>query len=288
VLAGRLERLRRSFAVDLVHAHYAVPAGDAVRRVAPELPLVVSVHGGDVFGPHASSRAVHMALAHARLVLANSAGTARRSEARGARRTRVVHLGGNPPCGSAPQLATPTLVTVADLIPRKRQADVIAALAVLRVRHPDLRYVLVGEGPEHERLRARAIELGVADRVELLGRLAPPEAVAVARAGSLFVLPSVAEAFGVAYVEAMAGGVPAIGSRGEEGPEEIAAAGGGIALVPAGDVNALAAQIDTLLSNPPALEAMGQQARENVEREFTWEKCGRETLQAYEQALAEE
>jgi glycosyltransferase involved in cell wall biosynthesis len=165
---------------------------------------------------------------------------------------------------------------------------VIAALAVLRGRHPDLRYVLVGEGPERERLRARAIELGVADRVELLGRLAPPEAVAVARAGSLFVLPSVAEAFGVAYVEAMAGGVPAIGSRGEEGPEEIAAAGGGIALVPAGDVNALAAQIDTLLSNPPALEAMGQQARENVEREFTWEKCGRETLQAYEQALAEE
>src|SRR3954463_5756547 len=43
-----LHRLRSRFAFDLVHAHYAVPAGDAVRRVAPDAPLVVSVHGGDV------------------------------------------------------------------------------------------------------------------------------------------------------------------------------------------------------------------------------------------------
>ncbi len=60
-------------------------------------------------------------------------------------------------------------------------------------------------------------------------------------------LPSVDEAFGVAYIEAMAGGVPAIGSRGEPGPEEIAASGGGMRLVAPGDPEALAAELRTLL-----------------------------------------
>ena len=87
-LRRALARVRRSFAFDLVHAHYAVPAGDAVRRAIPALPLVVSVHGGDVYGPHAGAPAVRATLAHARLVLANSAGTARRCVERGARRRR--------------------------------------------------------------------------------------------------------------------------------------------------------------------------------------------------------
>ncbi len=73
----------------------------------------------------------------------------------------------------------------------------------------------------------------------------------------MFVLPSVDEAFGVAYVEAMAGGLPAIGCRGEPGPEEIAAAGGGIRLVAPGDTEALADEIDALLADPAALRAAG-------------------------------
>ena len=118
-------------------------------------------------------------------------------------------------------------MTVAHLAARKRHADVISALAVLRVRHPALRYVIVGDGPERERLESLAGSLGVADRVEFRGQLPNDGATAEATAGSLFVMPSVDEAFGVAYIEAMAGGVPAIGCRGEDGPEEIAAAGGG-------------------------------------------------------------
>ena len=81
--------------------------------------------------------------------------------------------------------------------------------------------------------------------------------MAQARAGSLFVLPSVAEAFGVAYVEAMAAGVPAIGCRGEDGPEEIAAAGGGIELVAPRDPRALAAAIDALLRDPGTASGTG-------------------------------
>ena len=55
--------------------------------------------------------------------------------------------------------------------------------------------------------------------------------------------------------------------------------------MPAGDVHALAAQIDTLLRDPEGLQALGRQARETVEREFTWERCGQETLAAYRDVL---
>jgi glycosyltransferase involved in cell wall biosynthesis len=285
-LARALRELRKEFKFELIHAHYAVPAGDAARRAAGDVPLVVSVHGHDVQGHSAGGSAVHAALAHADLVIANSAGTAERSRNLGARTTQVVHLGADLPAQPRPLPSRPTLVTVAHLVPRKRHADVIAALALLRGRRPGLRYVIVGDGPERARLEELAHSLVVDDLVEFRGQLDQQQAVATARAGTLFVMPSVEEAFGVAYVEAMAAGVPAIGCRGEDGPEEIAAAGGGIALMPPGDVQTLAAQINTLLRDPHGLEALGRQARETVEREFTWERCGSETVEAYRRVLA--
>ena len=128
----------------------------------------------------------------------------------------------------------PTLVTVGNLVARKRHQDVITALALLRERQPELRYVIVGDGPERERLRALAAHHRLQDRVQLRGSVDHELALLAASEASLFVLPSVDEAFGVAYVEAMAHGVPAVGAAGEDGPEEIAAAGGGIELVPRG------------------------------------------------------
>ena len=79
----------------------------------------------------------------------------------------------------------------------------------------------------------------------------------------------------------MAGGVPAIATRGEPGPEEIAASGGGIRLVPPNDPTALAGAIRSALEDP----ALGAAARANVEANFTWEQCGRATVAAYEDAL---
>jgi teichuronic acid biosynthesis glycosyltransferase TuaC len=285
-LRRALAGLRDEFPFELIHAHYAVPAGDAARRVAPEVPLVVSVHGGDVHEAHAGSPAVRRTLSHARVVLANSAGTARRCAERGAAVTRVVHLGADPPReASEPGATPPTLVTVGNLVARKRHVDVISALARLGESHPDLRYVIVGDGPERERLISHAAALRVSDRVEFRGALPHDRAVAAAQAATLFVLPSVAEAFGVAYVEAMAGAVPAIGSRGEDGPEEIAAAGGGIALVPPNDPTALAAEIEALLGDPGRLLSLGRAARATVAREFTWRRCGEQTVAVYAEAL---
>jgi glycosyltransferase involved in cell wall biosynthesis len=292
-LALALHRLRRSFAFEVIHAHNAIPAGEAVRRTRMRAPLIVSVHGGDVlYTAHRSkggAAAVASGLGAARLVLANSHGVAELSRAHGAGETRVVHLGAELPAarrdgrmGAPPRDGPPILVTVAHLVARKRHGDVLRALAVLAGRHPTLRYAIIGDGPERVALEGLAARLGVAERVDFHGQLAPEQAIAQARRCTLFVMPSTEEAFGVAYIEAMAAGVPAIGCRGEPGPEEIAAAGDGFMLVPPGDIERLTQRIDELISDPHRLREAGQRARASVAAHFTWERCGEQTLAAYE------
>jgi teichuronic acid biosynthesis glycosyltransferase TuaC len=286
-LAVALRRLRREFPFDLVHAHYAAPAGDAVRRARAGVPAVVSVHGGDVLAVAKDSRAgeaaVGAGLAHARIVLANSAGTARLATELGARDVRVVHLGTDLP--EVPDARGSGLVSVGHLVARKRHADVLRALWLLRETHPEIGYDIVGDGPERDALERLTVELGLDGRVRFRGQLPPDTARAAAQAAGVFVLPSIDEAFGVAYVEAMAGAVPAIGCRGEPGPEEIAAAGGGIRLVAAADPEALAAELRALLDEPDWRRELGDAARATVEAAFTWERCGRATVAAYEDAL---
>jgi glycosyltransferase involved in cell wall biosynthesis len=263
--ARPLARALRRHDFDLVHAHNAVPAGDAVRRAGIDRPLVVSVHGGDVF--FTTKRwpvPVERTFAAARMVLANSAGVAERIAARD---VRVVHLATDVPDAV---VAGTGVVTVAHLDPRKRHADVIRALP------EGVTYDVIGDGPERARLEALADE-----RVTFHGQLPHERAMEVMRRCGVFAMPSTDEAFGVAYVEAMAAGLPAIGCAGEPGPEEIAAVGEGLRLVPAGDVDALRAAIAECLEAPN----LGAKARQTVLREFTWERCGAATVAAYEDAL---
>jgi teichuronic acid biosynthesis glycosyltransferase TuaC len=306
MLGLALRRLARSFPFELVHAHNAVPAGDAVRRSGVACPLIVSVHGGDVLytarRDRAGADAVARGLGAAKLVLANSQGIATLARGDGARETRVVRLGTDLPVaqrrgrrdgwetselrGAERERGdAPSLVTVAHLVARKRHADVLRALAVLSQRHPTLRYAVIGDGPERIALEGLAARLGVAERVDFHGQLSPEQAIEQARRCTLFVMPSTDEAFGVAYVEAMAAGVPAIGCRGEPGPEEIAAAGDGFLLVPPGDIERLTQRIDELLSDPHRLREAGQRARATVAANFTWTRCGEQTLAAYRHAL---
>jgi glycosyltransferase involved in cell wall biosynthesis len=289
-----LRRLRRSFAYELIHAHNATPAGDAVRRARLGAPVVVSVHGGDVLytAPRgaAGRQAVERSLSAATTVLANSRGTAELASAYGAREVRVVHLGADLPAPGAGgsnrrDQRAPSLVTVGHLVARKRHADVMRALAVLAKRHPTLRYVIVGDGPERVALEGLAARLAVSERVDFRGQLPPAQAIEEARRCTLFAMPSTEEAFGVAYIEAMAGGVPAIGCRGEPGPEEIAAAGDGFVLVPPGDIERLTQRIDELLSDPQRLREASIRARETVASNFSWSRCGEQTLAAYQHVL---
>ena len=294
-LRRALERLDAVWPLDLIHAHYALPAGGAARPFAIERqrPLVVSVHGGDVLGPALSAPAararVGEVLAGSAAILCNSHATLALTAALAgsSANMRVVHLGAEPPRHAQRRHHAPTLVTVAHLTARNRHADVLRALALAVRRVPDLRWLVIGDGPELPPLRRLAAELGIADRVDWAGQLAPRKAIEELARCHLMVMPSVDEAFGVAYVEAMACGVPAIGCRGEGGPEEIAALGGGMLLVGPGDIAALAQLIEDIVSDSARAQELSAAARRTAVERFSWERCGRATVAAYEDALAE-
>ena len=255
------------------------------RRAAGSAPLVVSVHGHDVQGAGSGGPAVATTLRHARLVLANSAGTARRCAALGARDTRVVHLGADVPPTRAAPWDRPTLVTVGHLAARKRHADVISALALLRDRHPRLDYVIIGDGPERERLAEHAASLGVADRIEFRGQLPNAEATAVAGCAALFVMPSVDEAFGVAYIEAMAAGFRRSGVAARTVRRRSQPRAAASSWCPLATCARWPTASTRCCSDRPALVALGGVARDTVEREFTWDRCGAQTVAAYEHVL---
>jgi glycosyltransferase involved in cell wall biosynthesis len=172
------------------------------------------------------------------------------------------------------------------VIPRKRHGDVLEAVALLAGRVPDLQWVAIGDGPEVPALRERAGALGLAERVEWAGQLDPAAAVAELARCHLMAMPSIDEAFGVSYVEALASGVPALGCAGEGGPEEIAAAGPGMVLVPPRDPPALADAIAGVLVDAAALGDLSLAARRTAEAHFGLDACGRATVDAYRDALA--
>jgi teichuronic acid biosynthesis glycosyltransferase TuaC len=292
-----LDRMYRAWQFDVLHAHCLAPAGHAAQRWIARQPevgrpaFVVSAHGPDMIHvPERSSvgrRACIAALHGADLVIANSTWARRRCEELAGRalQASVVHLGANPIEASPDRDGELRLVTVGHLQARKRHDVVLRALARLA---PDRRpqYLLVGDGERREPLQQLARELGIGDRVHFFGQLPNERATGLVAGCDLFVMPGVEEPFGVAFVEAMAAGVPAIGGRGEGGPEDIAAAGEGMLLVAPGNVDELAAELERLCGDRAELRRLGEAARATASASFTWERCGERTLAAYRDALA--
>jgi len=295
-LALALTQLWRRWPFQVIHAHSLVPTGFATSwwrrraRTARVPAVVASTHGPDIIYVHRRSGLARSATAatlrEVELVLANSTWAAERSQQLADRpiQTRVIHFGADFPAARQRRHERVTLVTVAHLQSRKRHAVVLHAMAEIA---PELRpnYVIIGDGPGREPLKALADRLGLRDKVRFLAQLPHSEALSEAWRCHLYVMPSVEEPFGVAYIEAMAGGLPAVGSRGEGGPEDIAGAGDGMLLVEPDDHRALARLLEATIADPGRLSALGQAARSTVEQNFTWRHCGTATVDAYRAAL---
>jgi phosphatidyl-myo-inositol dimannoside synthase len=106
------------------------------------------------------------------------------------------------------------LLTVGRLDARERYKghdQIIAAIPKLVALGHDVLYLIVGEGDDRPRLEARAREANVAERVWFVGSLEVPQLIEIYRAADLFVMPSTGEGFGIAFLEAMASGTPALG-----------------------------------------------------------------------------
>jgi glycosyltransferase involved in cell wall biosynthesis len=175
----------------------------------------------------------------------------------------------------------PYTVTISRLERVKRVDDVVAMLARVKLAHPDIAAVVVGEGAEREELMRLAAELGVADDLVLPGSR-DQEWIARACAGAaVFVAPSA----GRALVEGALAGVPMVAYDLDWHAELVREGVTGL-LVPAGDVAGLAAAVNRVLSDPQGAAALGAAARAAALDEMSPRRLVQVQVSAYDRLLA--
>ncbi len=133
--------------------------------------------------------------------------------------------------------------------------------------------------------RKRAVKVGVADRVRIVGRVPTDELVTLYRRCALVVVPSRYEGFGLPAAEAMACGTPVVACAAGALPEVINTGGGGL-LVPPNDPQALAAGIRKLLSEPGLRAELGVVGRKGVEAAYAWPRVAAATAEVYAEVVA--
>ncbi|CAN5344327.1 glycosyltransferase [soil metagenome] len=136
---------------------------------------------------------------------------------------------------------------------------------------PNAHFLIIGEGPEKEKLQRLAAELNVADRVHFLGELSDEKVVPYLQASEIFILPShlPAEAFGLSQIEAMACGTPVVGCDLPTGVPFVNQDGVTGRIVPPADEDALAAAVMELLGDPNKRLRMGEAALRRARAEFS-------------------
>lgn len=150
----------------------------------------------------------------------------------------------------------------------KGQAEFLRALAYLRPRHPGypFRALLVGDGPQKDNLSRLAAQLGLADRVQLLG--VRRDVAEIVAASDVFVLASLNEGLSQAMLEAMALGTPVVATD-VGGTADALVAGRTGWLVPAGDPTGLATAIVQILSDRRQAKTRAAAARQLIQAQFS-------------------
>jgi rhamnosyl/mannosyltransferase len=150
---------------------------------------------------------------------------------------------------------------------------------------PEANLCIIGDGADRPRLEALSIHLGVASRTQFGGTIRDPELVKTFMDADVFVLPSVsrAEAFGLAMIEAMSNGIPAISTSLGTGTDWVNLDGVTGIVVQPGDPKALAGAIE-VLKDPNLRARLGAGAFERAEKMFSFDKHLDELEAAYQVA----
>lgn len=171
--------------------------------------------------------------------------------------------------GPADGATTTTFLCVGALRPEKNQILAVEALARASCRER-ARLLLVGDGPDRAGIVARATALGVQDRVELTGAVA--DTAPCYRRAHVFVIPSHTEQMPLSLLEAMASGLPVVGTDVGD-VERIVTDENHRWIVPPGDAARLARAMDEAAMDPAARTAIGAHNRDKVLREFSKDEC---------------
>ena len=180
--------------------------------------------------------------------------------------------------------ATPALLFVGRLEPRKGLADLVVAFVRLKEQHPDVRLYVVGEGPEREAAQA-GLPVRLRSDVVFLGRVEQAELPRLYRSADVYVSPALGgESFGIVLAEAMAAGATVVASD-IPGYRSVVVDGRNGVLVPPGDPASLARELGALLDNPARRAALAEQARRDV-AELDWPVVAARVRAVYVEAMA--
>lgn len=295
---------------DLIHAHWVLPNGALAGLAAGlrGLPLVVSLHGSDVF---LSEKAWPLSLAAAATLRAARAFTACSGDLREralrlgapAQRSAVIPYGvdvqafqPDPRAGALVRAElglpadTPLVLALGRLVYKKGLTYLLEAMPAVLARHPRAALVLAGYGDLREELERQAEALGVRASVHFPGQLERARAAQYISAADVYVVPSVRDQRGNidglpnTLLEGMAAARPIVASRIAGIPEVIGDGQHGL-LTPERDPQALAAAVARLLEQPDLAARLGQAARRRVLQELTWDTAAERFEQIYRQAL---
>ena len=163
------------------------------------------------------------------------------------------------------------LATTTRLVTRKGAEDLLAAMAMLVEGGLDVQLTVMGDGPERDDLRLRALRLGLGDRVDWAGVVAPERIRSVLAATHLYVSASWSEGISNGVLEAMAGGVPVVSTE-VGGMREVITPGEDGWLAPACRPDRLAEVIAGALSAPDRLASVAAAGRARVRTGFVREQ----------------
>ena len=276
-LLPEIRRLHASKPVHVIHAHSALPCGQAAALLSRELkiPFVVTVHGLDAFSTRQvegragewCARISRSVYGSARSVICISEKV--RDQVIGGAGPRVnatvIYNGADPEMFSAVdgEPGEPLILCVGNLIPIKGHELLLRAFAAIQDQFPRLSLEIIGDGPERSRLQKLADELGIAAKVNFRGRQGRRQVADAMRRATVFALPSRYEGLGCVYLEAMSAGKPVIACRGQ-GIEEVVEPGVNGCLIGAGELQELTDTLTRLLQQPELRRTMGHAARRTI------------------------
>jgi N-acetyl-alpha-D-glucosaminyl L-malate synthase BshA len=302
-LASRMAEVAESYNLDLLHVHYAIPhsisamlARQMLQATRP-LPFITTLHGTDItlVGADPSYfKITKFSIEESDGITAISEDLRRHTlEVFDVRNEiRVIHnfvncttYAPDPERRGIERFAPngeKLLIHLSNFRPVKRVQDCIRVLAAVR-KHTDARLLMVGDGPERGPAEHLAWQLGVNRHVEFLGKQNQVERLI--RLAHVLLMPSEMESFGLAALEAMACGVPAVGTRVGGVPELITDGEDGF-LEKVGDIEGQAARVVELLTDDALDTRMAAAARQTASTRFCTEKIIPLYEDYYEQILS--
>ncbi len=305
-LLAKVSRLHKENPIDVIHAHAALPCGQAAALMSQRLkiPFVVTLHGLDVFNtcfsggaPAKWRRKASMKVYRAAqtvICISDKVNRLLLDGMQGGFHSATVYNGTDTELFSPnireahPQESTEILI-VGNLAVGKGHELVFRAMHRLRVLFPTLRCRVIGDGADRVRFEELVRELGLIERVRFEGSRSRNDVAEAMRACSVFVLPSRNEGLGCVYLEAMACGKPVIACRGQ-GIDEIIEHGKNGWLIsswaePDDVINELTQGLSDLLQSADLRSKIGALARETILGQFTLSHQAQGLARIYRQAI---